>query len=112
MKIENILRRGRIVKIGDTEIQFDANGVAEVDAELATRLLKLGGYHSCDSAAKPAQPAKAAPPDAVSEPSAPAETPDLASLTAAQLKKLAKDKGIDVGEATKKAELIEAIEKA
>ena len=99
MKIENVLRKNRTVLLGDASVQFDANGCAEVDDAVGSKLLSLGGYHS---PGRPKEPADIAPVGEIAEPA-------LESMSAAQLKKLARDRGIDIGEASKKAELIEII---
>lgn len=107
MKVENILRKNRAVLLGGSVIQFDADGIAEVDDATGAKLLKLGGYRSNKPPAGNREP--------ITEPEQPTShdgTPALESLNPAQLKKLAKDRGIEIGDAAKKAELIELIEKA
>lgn len=104
MKIQNIYRKNRSVAIMGSAAVFDEHGIAEVDDAIGAQLLKLGGYcrPGNTSATPPAQPTV----------SAPEANPDLDSMSAAQLKKLAKEQGIDIGDTSKKAELIEIIERA
>lgn len=99
MKVKNIHRKNRAVLVGGVLVQFDAEGVAEVEQDTLSRLTLLEGY----------QPVPAPAPEAAVAP-AEQEGEDLEALSTAQLKKLAKGRGIDVGEATKKADLIRAIE--
>ena len=104
MKLENVFRKGRSVLVGGVEVQFDENGLAETDDTTGAALLMLAGYRA---------PGKAAPVEqSLQAVDIPDEDVPLSSMNPAQLKKLAKEKGIDVGDATKKADLIALIEQA
>lgn len=105
MKIENAMRRNRTVVIGGVPVVFDGNGVAEVPDAAGAQLLTLGGYRTDNASAPAAANAREQKPE-------PDAGPGLESMNTAQLKKFAKDSGIDIGDATKKADLIAAIEKA
>ncbi len=102
MQIESMLRRNRAVSIDGTIIRFDDKGMAEVDDAIGAKLLQLHGYSSCT----------AQPPEAAAEPAEEPAPSSLDTLNAAQLKKLAKERGIEIGDASKKADLIAIIEAA
>lgn len=108
MKIENIFRKNRTVSLGGKQIAFDENGIAEVDEKTASALLSLGGYRDI-KAAKPVP--KSAPAPAQAQMTPPPAT-GLDTLSVAALKKLAKEKNIEIGDASKKADIIAALEKA
>lgn len=71
-------------------VHFDEDGYAEVDDAVGEQLLRLRSA------------------EVVSTP----ETKDVSKMNVPQLKKYAKEHGIDIGEATKKAEILPIIEKA
>ncbi len=79
-------------------VQF-TDGKGETDSESALAYFRRHGYGVGTSEAKD-----------------PAGNPDpadnLADLTVAQLRKYAKDKGIDLGDAEKKADILAAVERA
>lgn len=72
-------------------VLFDADGYAEVEEAVGGQLLRL---HAAEAVPE-------------SE-----DTADIRKMNPAQLKKYAKDNGIDVGDASKKAELLAIIEGA
>lgn len=103
MKIENTQRADRDVIFGAHIIRFDEKEIAEVEDAVGAKLTKLGGYHTIGRAAAKAGPAPKAEEDA---------PVSLESMNTAQLKKLAREMDIEIGDAAKKAELIALIEKA
>lgn len=101
MQIQNIHRKNRTVSIGGAAVVFDADGRADAPDDVAAKLLKLGGYSTARQSRQDVKADSAEPGGAA-----------LDGLSVAQLKKLAKERGIDVGDASKKAELIQVIEAA
>lgn len=104
MNIVNVHRKNRSVTVMGTSVSFDANGAAVVDDAVGTQLLALGGYTRTDRPQEAPAKQTAAKADE--------EAPDLESMNTAQLRKLARDRNIDLGDATKKADIISAIESA
>lgn len=127
----------RLVIIGET-VTFDGNGNARVSDEVAAELLKLSGYSTLDNpevpepVPEPAPETKAEPkaevepeaaePKAEPEPEAaePAEEEsakegleaELEGMNVPQLRKYAKEHGIELDGATKKVDILAAIKDA
>lgn len=94
MKIKNEKKKGLAVNTSIGLLIFDENGVTDVKSEdFAKELLELDGYESAEAVAKETKE----------------DEEDLESLTVLQLKKIAKEKNIDIGDAKKKVELIKII---
>ena len=119
MKVVNVRykNKGLITPFG--LIKFDENGVVEVSEDQATVLLSLGGLFfdpdkekettsKVDTALKPDNSSLKV--DNTSESKEEAE--DLSKLNIMQLKKLAKERGIELGDANKKDEIIAVIKSA
>lgn len=94
MKIKNEKKKGLAVNTSIGLLIFDENGVTDVKSEdFAKELLELDGYESAEAVV-----------EEIKE-----DEEDLESLTVFQLKKIAKEKNIDIGDAKKKVELIKII---
>ena len=94
MKIKNEKKKGLAVNTSIGLLIFDENGVTDVKSEdFAKELLELDGYESAESVVEETKE----------------DEEDLESLTVFQLKKIAKEKNIDIGDAKKKVELIKII---
>ena len=94
MKIKNEKKKGLAVNTSIGLLIFDENGVTDVKSEdFAKELLELDGYESAEAVVEETKE----------------DEEDLESLTVFQLKKIAKEKNIDIGDAKKKVELIKII---
>ena len=94
MKIKNEKKKGLAVNTSIGLLIFDENGVTDVKSEdFAKELLELDGYESAEPVVEETKE----------------DEEDLESLTVFQLKKIAKEKNIDIGDAKKKVELIKII---
>ena len=133
-KIINLLLKGQAVMTSGGRIDFDSEGVAEVeDEELVDRLVQLKGYERADSQPEqPEQPEEPKEEEKVEEVPPEEEntqeidestsedkeegTPEsefteefLSAKNVPQLKKIAKDNNIDLAGASKKDEIIAVI---
>lgn len=109
----------RLVVMGKT-VEFDGNGVASVDDSIASALTSLNGYSTPMNPEVPAiateefhdtaEPAEAASDAAKPEADDASATTDiLESMNVPQLCKYAKENGIDLGDARKKADILRVI---
>ena len=119
MKVVNIRykNKGLITPFG--AIEFNENGVVELPEDQAKVLLSLGGlFFDPDKQKETASKVETAPkadstsPKATSSSVDTEETEDLSKLNIMQLKKLAKEHGIELGDANKKDEIIAVIKSA
>ena len=123
----------RLVIIGET-VTFDGNGNARVSDEVAEALLKLSGYSTLDNPEVPEPVPEPKPepkpepevvePKAEPEPETVAAEPaeeesadegleaELEGMNVPQLRKYAKEHGIELGGATKKVDILAAIKDA
>lgn len=85
MRIRNVHLASRRLATSDGKVEFDQDGVAEVSDETGGLLIELPHYECADE-------------------------PDLGSMNVPQLRKYARDNDIDLGDATKKADILSAIQ--
>lgn len=127
MKIKNIKLKNRNLATTKGNVEFDKDGIAEVNEEIAKMLTSIGGYTLIDGKLAAEAPKKADKEDVVKESSAEEEKQQeeqntesedtseesvadiIAPMNVPQLRKYAKDNGIDLGSATKKDEITEII---
>lgn len=119
MKVVNVRykNKGLITPFG--LIKFDENGVVDLPAEQASVLLALGGlFFDPDKEKETTSKSDTAPKPDNSSPKptntseSKEEAEDLSKLNIMQLKKLAKERGIELGDANKKDEIIAVIKSA
>lgn len=114
MKLKNIKLISKTITTAKGNIAFDKEGIAEVSDELGNGLLGLEGYEVVESV-------KEAPKNANVENSSDKEEKsqetqnttsdeDLESKNVIQLRKIAKDKNIDLKGASKKEEILAILE--
>lgn len=102
--VNNLLKnKGLVASFGN--IQFNENGEADVTEEQSKKLLQLSNYFI--KGAKKADQPKIETVSKVEEPKS--EEVDLDKLNIPQLRKYAKEKGIDLGSAKSKEEIIAVI---
>ena len=102
--VNNLLKnKGLVASFGS--IQFNENGEADVTEEQSKKLLQLSNYFI--KGAKKADQPKIETVSKVEEPKS--EEVDLDKLNIPQLRKYAKEKGIDLGSAKSKEEIIAVI---
>lgn len=124
MKVINMLYRSKSLLTSQGTIKFDENGVADVQSdEFAEELLKMKGFSSVEGESQVEIPSKSddeepTPSSTPKEEEKPEEEPadnaeldeeEIRKMNVPQLKKYAKDNGIDLGDATKKDEILEVI---
>lgn len=119
MKIVNIRYKNKSLITSFGTIKFDDNGVVDLPAEQASVLLALGGlFFDPNTQEKTTSKASVGvkPDNSSAEPSNTSESKekaeDLSNLNIMQLKKLAKERGIELGDANKKDEIIAVIKSA
>lgn len=102
--VNNLLKnKGLVASFG--KISFNENGEADVTEEQSKKLLQLSNYFI--KGAKKADQPKIETVSKVEEPKS--EEVDLDKLNIPQLRKYAKEKGIDLGSAKSKEEIIAVI---
>lgn len=98
--------------MGET-VEFDGNGVASVDESIASALTSLNGYSTPMNPEVPViateESSDTAEPAEAEEDDASATTDILESMNVPQLRKYAKENGIDLGDARKKADILRVI---
>ena len=124
MKVINMSYRNRSLITSQGLFKFDENGVSDVTPdEFAEELLKMKGFSSVDGESNVEIPSKSVDKVVNPEPTSESEEvseeepadnaemdeEEIRKMNVPQLKKYAKDNGIDLGDASKKDEIIKII---
>lgn len=109
-KIINERYKGKNLVTSFGILQFDMDGIAEVEEEFVGKLLELKGFSLAqeDTQEKEDTTQKIEPSNPEAEKKE--EKPDFDKLTVPQLKKYAREHGIDLKDANKKVEIIPLLE--
>ena len=109
-KIINERYKGKNLVTSFGILQFDMDGIAEVKEEFVGKLLELSGFSLAqeDTQEKEEVTQKIEPSNPEAEKKE--EKPDFDKLTVPQLKKYAREHGIDLKDANKKVEIIPLLE--
>lgn len=113
-KIINERYKGKNLVTSFGILQFGTDGIAEVEEEFVGKLLELKGFSLAqeDTQEKEEVTQKIEPsnPEAEKKEEKKEEKPDFDKLTVPQLKKYAREHGIDLKDANKKVEIIPLLE--
>ena len=117
MQIKNFRIRGKRIATSTGEIQFDENGIAEVDEEFALLLAELKGYEVIEEQADEensnltdGQPNTEENELADEQPNEESNSKIFDSMTIEQLRQYAKDNNIDLKGASKKSDILSIIQ--
>lgn len=112
MKIENLRYAGRSIIFRGEEIAFSESGIAEVPDDVGEVLVTMKGYFDTSKSASnaPSTVSRVPVPEAVESDSSEEITEEtLNEKNVMQLKKIAKDLGVELDGASKKDQIIELI---
>lgn len=108
-KIVNLLLKNKEITTSFGNFKFDADGIVDVSDDQAKKLLSIKGFTVPKNEQKVVLEQKAEPMvDTTSDKENKSE--DLSKLNIMQLKKIAKERGIDLGSANKKDEILALLE--